>query len=276
MMEAQNKPIEIQLNNKTNNFIFFENSFLLQQLKYYPFVQFAIIGLFLIVSYMVFSNSRRAEQNQVWAGMARETAHQLGTPLSSLIAWTEYLKNKDLDQTIVTEMEKDVTRLGIITERFSKIGSEPELTPNDINRIIYDAIDYIKLRTSKKVEFELLLPTGHVLAALNVNLFNWVVENLCKNAIDTMEGKGKIVIELIEFESFIYLDITDTGKGILKRKFKTIFKPGYTTKKRGWGLGLTLTKRIIENYHNGKIFVKQSTIDKGTTFRIILKSYQEK
>ncbi|MEI7595965.1 MAG: HAMP domain-containing sensor histidine kinase [Bacteroidota bacterium] len=269
-MAAQNKPIEIQLDKQSKNYIFYENSLLFKQLRFFPFIQFGIIGLFLFVSYLVFSNSRKAEQNQVWAGMARETAHQLGTPLSSLMAWFEYLREKGLEESVIREIEKDLSRLGTITERFSKIGSEPELYPEDINKTIADAIDYIKARTSKKVEFDIQLPNHPIIISLNVNLFNWVIENISKNAIDAMEGKGKISISLIEELKSVTIDISDTGKGIPKRKFKTIFKPGFTTKKRGWGLGLSLTKRIVENYHSGKIFVKQSTPDKGTTFRIAL------
>ena len=272
-MEKENKPIEIFLNNKTKNLVFYEDSFLLRQIRYYPIVQFGIIGLFLIVAYLAFSSARRSEQNQVWAGMAKETAHQLGTPLSSLIAWMEYLKMKNVDESIISEINKDVNRLEIITERFSKIGSEPKLIKTNLIQVLQESVDYIKVRTSDKVAFILNVPDKEVSLPLNRQLFDWVIENLCKNAVDAMSGTGQIEITLHDEFDLVYIDITDTGKGIAKSQYKSVFKPGFTSKHRGWGLGLSLSKRIIEVYHNGRIFVKQSTLNKGTTFRIVLKKF---
>ncbi|MGZ4054031.1 MAG: sensor histidine kinase [Bacteroidia bacterium] len=270
-MAAQNQPIEVEFGNGNKSYIFYQESILLTQLKYYPYVMFSIIGLFLLVAYLLFSTARRVEQNQVWVGMAKETAHQLGTPLSSLIAWLEYLKSKGLDVETSTEIEKDVKRLETITERFSKIGSVPKLDTVDLVKVLNDSLNYMKLRTSKNVAFS--IDTNNekeVFAQLNVPLFEWVIENLIRNAVDAMNGNGSITITLSDQTQFVYIDIADTGKGIPKSKYKTVFEPGFTTKQRGWGLGLSLTKRIIENYHSGKIFVKNSEVDKGTTFRIVL------
>ncbi len=271
-METQNKPIEIALPGQGKCFVFYEKSYLLTQLKYYPFIQFIIIAVFLLIAYMLFSTSRRAEQNQVWLGMARETAHQLGTPLSSLIAWKELLALKGVDDETVAEISYDVHRLETITERFSKIGSAPKLEPENIVRIVHGAITYLRSRTSRKVNY-LITPdeSAHIIVPVNKYLFEWVIENLCKNAIDAMSGNGTIRIEITEEARNVNIDITDTGKGIPKRQHRTIFNPGYTSKKIGWGLGLTLSERIIEQYHSGRIFVKSSTLGKGTTFRIILK-----
>jgi signal transduction histidine kinase len=253
--------------------VFYKDSFLLTQLKYYPYVQFFIIGLFLLAAYFLFSTARKEEQNQVWVGMAKETAHQLGTPLSSLVAWVEILKMKNLDEDTITEIQKDVRRFEIITQRFSNIGSLPKLEKENIIKVIYDAVDYVKARSSKKVIFSINLPKDYEYAVpLNIPLFEWVIENLCKNAIDAMDGEGAIDIAVTEESHLVNIDITDTGKGIPKSKFKTVFKPGYTSKKRGWGLGLTLCKRIIEIYHYGKIYVRTSTLGKGTTFRITIKN----
>ena len=271
IMEAQNTPIEVQFSEEGKNYIFYQESTLLTQLKYYPFIMFGIIGVFLLVAYLLFSTARRVEQNQVWVGMAKETAHQLGTPLSSLMAWLEYLKSKGLDTETAVEIEKDVKRLETITERFSKIGSVPKLDTIDVVQVMQDAVNYMKLRTSKNVSFS--IDSGadkQIFAQLNVPLFEWVVENLIRNAVDAMNGNGEIKVLISDQTQFVYIDIADTGKGIPKSKYKTVFEPGYTTKQRGWGLGLSLTKRIIENYHSGKIFVKGSEIDKGTTFRIVL------
>jgi hypothetical protein len=270
-MASHNAPIEIDLGNGVRNYIFYEESFLLTQLKYYPFVQFGVIGIFLIIAYILFSTSRKAEQNQVWVGMAKETAHQLGTPLSSLIAWIEVLKMKNVDEQTIAEMRKDMGRLETITERFSKIGSMPLLDRQNIILVMNNAIDYFKARSSQNVKYNIEYSTSHVLnAQVNVPLFDWVIENVCKNAVDAMDGVGTITVNIIDQTQFVYIDIADTGKGIAKSKYKTVFQPGYTTKERGWGLGLSLTKRIIENYHSGKIFVKQSETNKGTTFRIVL------
>jgi hypothetical protein len=270
-MTSQNQPLEVEFGDGNKSFIFYKESILLTQLRYYPFIMLIVIGVFLLIAYVLFSTSRKVEQNQVWVGMAKETAHQLGTPLSSLIAWLEYLKTKGLDADTAVEIEKDLNRLQMITERFSKIGSVPVLDYVDLVKVLNDAIGYMKLRTSKNVLFTFNAGNGEpFFARLNVPLFEWVIENLIRNAVDAMNGNGEVVITLQDQMQFVYIDITDTGKGILKSKFKTVFEPGYTTKKRGWGLGLSLTKRIIENYHSGKIFVKSSDVQKGTTFRIVI------
>jgi len=270
-MASQNQPIEVEFGDGTKSYIFYQESTLLTQLKYYPYVMFTIIGLFLLIAYLLFSTARRVEQNQVWVGMAKETAHQLGTPLSSLIAWLEYLRSKGLDPETAGEIEKDVKRLETITERFSKIGSVPKLDEVDVSKVLNDAVNYMKLRTSRNVAFSVeKASAGEIRAQLNVPLFEWVIENLIRNAVDAMNGNGEIKITVSDQTQFVYIDVCDTGKGIPKSKYKTVFEPGYTTKQRGWGLGLSLTKRIIENYHSGKIFVKSSEIDKGTTFRIVL------
>jgi signal transduction histidine kinase len=270
-IKGQNEPIEIELYGGTKNFIHYDNSDLYYQLKYYPYVSLAIISLFILVAYFAFSFARKAEQDQVWVGMAKETAHQLGTPLSSLIAWIEYLRLKDVDSATLDDMKKDVSRLETITERFSKIGSAPELIPANIMGVLDESVDYMRTRSSKKVTFSL---TGkacdHVEVPLNIPLFAWVVENLCRNAIDAMEGAGSIDVEVSNSSSQVIIDVTDSGKGIPRSKFETVFQPGYTSKKRGWGLGLSLTKRIIEQYHSGRIIVKRSEIGVGTTFRITL------
>ncbi len=270
-MAAKNQPIEVALGDGTKSFIFYQESILLTQLKYYPYVMFGIIGLFLLIAYLLFSTARKVEQNQVWVGMAKETAHQLGTPLSALIAWLEYLKIKGLDSATAFEIEKDIKRLETITDRFSKIGSTPKLDKVNLVSVLIESISYIKLRVSKNVLFSIDQDNQtEIIALLNIPLFEWVIENLCKNAVDSMTGSGLISITISDQTQFVYIDITDTGKGIPKSKYKTVFEPGYTTKKRGWGLGLSLTKRIIENYHSGKIFVKNSDLNKGTTFRIVL------
>lgn len=270
-MKANKTPIKIELGDEHTRYIFYDESPLLTKLKWYPFVQLGVIALFLIIAYYLFSVSRNAEQNQVWVGMAKETAHQLGTPLSSLLAWVEVLKSKDLDEQTVREISKDLSRLETITERFSKIGSKPKLEQHDINKVVKNTLNYLKSRLSKKVRFEHSSTNGEVLnASVNVPLLEWVLENIIKNGVDAMSGEGNMKIHLIDQSQFVYIDITDDGKGIPKGKRKTVFQPGYTTKPRGWGLGLSLTKRIIENYHSGKIFVKTSEVGKGTTFRIVL------
>jgi len=269
-MRNQNDPIAITINNQAVNYIFYKDSKLLQQLKYYPYFQILIIALFLLISYYLFSTSRKVEQNQVWVGMAKETAHQLGTPLSSLMAWVEYLKLKDVDENTIIELSKDITRLEIITERFSKIGSVPKLEKENLNAVINNTLDYLKVRISKKVNVTFTTQNNaEIHAKLNPSLFSWVFENLIKNAVDSMKGDGNIDIYITDQSQFIYIDVTDTGTGIPRANHKTVFEPGYTTKQRGWGLGLSLVKRIIENYHEGKIFVKHSD-GTGTTFRIVL------
>ncbi|MEI6696943.1 MAG: HAMP domain-containing sensor histidine kinase [Bacteroidota bacterium] len=272
-MALENTPIEVEIAGIGKNIIYYENSFLLTQLKYYPYIQFIIIGLFLLISYFLFSVSRKSEQNQVWVGMSKETAHQLGTPLSSLIAWVEMLKLNGIDQSMTDEIEKDISRLETITKRFSKIGSEPELTNENIVEVTKKGISYLITRSPKKVKYIVNIPENkEIIIPLNQHLFDWVIENLCRNAIDAMGGEGEISIDLFEDDKFVYIDISDNGKGISKSYFKRVFHPGYTSKKRGWGLGLSLSKRIINEYHSGKIFVKSSVINKGTCFRIMLKN----
>ena len=255
--------------------IYHKDSSTLTQLRYFPYIQLGVIGLFLLTAYVAFSSARRAEQDQVWVGMAKETAHQLGTPISSLMAWVELMKSRfdAEDDPLIAEMENDIKRLEVITDRFSKIGSKPVLEDHVVYTVINNFIQYFKLRTSDKVIFTI---TGddQVRALLNVPLFDWVTENLLKNAANAIENEGSITVNIIEHlaKEEVFIDITDTGKGIPRSKFDTVFQPGYTTRKRGWGLGLSLTRRIIENYHSGQIFVKESEIGKGTTFRIILKS----
>ncbi len=270
-MADRNQPLIIELPLHGTCHVFYTHSFLLTQLRYYPVAQFLAIGIFLLVAYILFSTARNAEQNQVWVGMSKETAHQLGTPISSLIAWVELLKGQGVDETTIKEIQKDVGRLENITERFSKIGSAPKLTPYPIADAVRESIEYMKTRTTKKVKFSLNDHTEENPAIpLNLNLFGWVLENICKNAVDAMSGNGAITVDIYKNTRKAYIDITDTGKGIPKGKHKDIFQPGYTSKKRGWGLGLSLSKRIIENYHKGKIFVKSSSPE-GTTFRIALK-----
>jgi signal transduction histidine kinase len=263
-------PITINISRNYKNYIYYKESNLLQQLTYFPYVQLGIILLFIVVAYMAFSSSRKAEQNQVWVGLTKETAHQLGTPTSSLMAWYEIVKEKFNDNDLVIEFEKDIKRLEVITERFSKIGSIPTLKPVNLIDSINSAVRYLKHRTSENVDFSCNFPCESIVIPLSSSLFEWVIENICKNSIDAIQGKGKIVIAVNEFKSKVYIDIADNGKGIPKSKHKTIFKPGYTTKTRGWGLGLSLVKRIIENYHKGKIFVLNSEPGKGTTLRIVL------
>jgi two-component system, sporulation sensor kinase D len=275
-MESGNKPIAIDLHGMETKYIYYQDSYLLTQLRYYPYVQFVIIGVFLLIAYILFSISRRSEQNQVWVGMAKETAHQLGTPISSLLAWLQLLREQGNDNPIIDELSNDVVRLESIAERFSKIGSLPVLDAQHLHPILEDSVNYMKIRCSSKIQFFLSGQTDAVVP-LNKNLFSWVIENLIKNAIDAMESEGELRVycEYSPDMKHIYIDISDTGKGIPKSRQKLVFKPGFTTKSRGWGLGLTLAKRIIENYHNGKIFVRQSVQGKGTTFRIVLKTVRK-
>ncbi|MBA4409850.1 MAG: HAMP domain-containing sensor histidine kinase [Bacteroidota bacterium] len=270
-MKEQNDPILISVSETETQYLYYRNSVLLENLKYYPVVQFAVIFLFILVAYLAFSSSRNAEQNQVWVGMSKETAHQLGTPISSLMAWVELLKMQNIDENLIREFEKDTERLQKITERFSKIGSFPELLLTDVAETVRSTVEYLKTRSSAKVKFILDFDQQKEYEApMNASLFSWVIENLCKNAIDAMNNNGTIQLSIVEKNGQIFIDVSDTGKGISKAYFKTVFQPGFTTKKRGWGLGLSLAKRIVENYHKGKIFLKQSEINRGTTFRIIL------
>ncbi|WP_436515048.1 sensor histidine kinase [Ekhidna sp. To15] len=277
-MKEAHLPIEVTLKDDQDNifgykYIFYKNSFLLSQLKYYPYVQLSIIALFSIITFLILNYMRRVEQDHVWVGLAKETAHQLGTPLSSLMAWSEYFKGIYEDQQdAMIEFDKDVDRLKVITDRFSSIGSEPQLAMRNIADAIDEIVIYLQKRLSTKITMTVsTFPDRDIKAQINESLFAWVIENLCKNAADAMEGKGSIHISILRAnEGRIAVDVQDTGKGIPKSKIKNVFRPGYTSKKRGWGLGLTLAQRIIEQYHKGKIFVKQSEMNKGTTFRIYL------
>ncbi|MBP1675458.1 MAG: integral rane sensor signal transduction histidine kinase [Bacteroidetes bacterium] len=271
-LKPKHTPIGINLNNNYQ-YIIYDDSVLLKQLYIFPYVQLGVIVVFLLIAFFAFSSTKKEEQNRVWVGLSKETAHQLGTPISSLLAWVDLLKTKYQDEKLLPEMAKDVNRLRIIAERFSKIGSAPDLQIVSLNETIQNAVQYMSNRSSQKVSFSYTFQNGsQIFTHLNVPLFEWVIENLCKNAIDAMDGIGSIDITINEREGAIIIDVKDTGKGIERNKFKTIFNPGFTTKKRGWGLGLSLAKRIIEEYHNGKIFVKTSEINAGTTFRIILKA----
>ncbi len=273
-MAEKNEPIKIELSADTHNYIYYKDSYLLTQLIYFPYIQFSIILLFLITAYFAFSSARRAEQNRVWVGMAKETAHQIGTPLNSLSGWIEYLRESldpEFSEKIVPEMEKDIERLITVTDRFSKIGSTPSLTETELVTVIDKLLIYFKKRSSMQVSWQFNYnPTENYMANINVSLFEWVLENLIKNSLDAMEGKGNIIIELTKDTDRIIIDITDNGKGMPTRQFQKVFKPGFSTKKRGWGLGLSLSKRIIEEYHHGKIFVQESIPFVKTQFRIIL------
>ncbi|MDR3095360.1 MAG: HAMP domain-containing histidine kinase [Bacteroidales bacterium] len=266
-MQDKYPPIVVRFDGQIQ-YIHFDDSLILYKLVYYPYVQLGIIILFVLIAYFAFSASRKSEQNKVWVGLSKETAHQLGTPLSSLLAITELLKTQDIDQTLVNELEKDVARLNSVTDRFSKIGSTPTFPMTDVGQAIIQSLMYIRKRSPDKVSITFTPPSQPVMAPLSETLFSWVIENLCKNALDAMGGVGNIHIE-VTCGKHIIVDVSDTGKGIPKSKHKSIFKPGYTTKSRGWGLGLSLSKRIIESYHHGRIFVLHSEPDKGTTFRIM-------
>lgn len=273
-MKSQHQAISLELNGKTS-YVYYKDSYLLTQLRYFPYIQLSVIAIFLIIAYSTFNSSRRSEQNQVWAGLAKETAHQLGTPISSLMAWIELLKDKfnAEDDPLILQMENDMKRLEMVADRFSKIGSKPSLTSHSAYETVKDYVDYFSVRVSDKIEFEV---TGdkQLEALLNIPLFDWVIENILKNAVNAIDGRGKISVNILEnlVKDQIFVDITDNGKGIPRSKFDAIFQPGFTTRKRGWGLGLSLTKRIIENFHKGQIFVKESELGKGTTFRIIIKA----
>lgn len=276
-MKQHHAPIVVKVKNATTSYVYYRDSDLLIQLRYYPTILLLVVAVFAYLAYLAFSSSRRAEQNRVWVGLAKETAHQLGTPISSLMAWVEYLKTEPHLEEVRIELQKDIKRLEMITSRFSSIGSEPTLKEEDIYFIILGITNYLQRRISTKVKMYITndLPRGTVIQ-LNRHLFEWVIENLCKNAVDAMAGVGELHLHLQEApEGHVIIDISDTGKGISKTQLKKVFNPGFTTKKRGWGLGLTLAKRIVEEYHRGKIFVKQSEIDKGTTFRIILRAFMD-
>jgi len=270
-MQDYAAPISIDLGDSYKLMLYYRESTILRNLQLYPVIQLAVIMIFILVAYFAFVATNRAEQNQVWVGMSKETAHQLGTPISSLMAWIELLKLKDVDPNLIKELEQDTARLERITERFSKIGSKPELLRVNLIEVLNSAVSYLKRRSSDKVKFELNYDTKACIEIpLNTALFSWVIENLCKNAIDAMTNHGTITIRVKEKEKQVNIDLTDTGCGISKNHQKSIFHPGFSTKKRGWGLGLSLAKRIVEIYHEGKIFIKSSEMGKGTTFRIIL------
>lgn len=272
-MKDGNDPIIIDLGGGFTNRIYYKDSIILSQLIYYPYVQLGFIILFILASYLALSSSRKAEQNRVWVGMSKETAHQLGTPTTSMSGWIEILQNNYPDIPVIKELALDVKRLEKVTERFSRIGSKPSLTEENVKGLIHNSVNYLQTRSSSKVLFILpFTPDEEINIPVNPALFEWVIENVCKNAIDAMEGDGEITIRVEEAEKYAIIDIYDTGKGIPKSAYKKIFNPGFTTKKRGWGLGLSLAKRIIEEYHNGKIFVKSSEIGKGTCIRIMMKN----
>jgi anti-sigma regulatory factor (Ser/Thr protein kinase) len=274
-IKKKNNPIFIDLGNDHRNLIYYKDSIILTQLIYYPYVQTGIIVLFILFAFLAFSSSRKADDNQVWVSMSKETAHQLGTPTSSLAGWVEILHHKYPEITITKEISLDVDRLEKITERFSRIGAKPTLTRENIISIITGTVDYLKSRTSSRVKYRFGFdPSGEITIPVNSAILEWVFENISKNAIDSMEGNGEIIYTISETEKSIMIDISDTGKGIPKRSFKKIFNPGYTTKQRGWGLGLSLARRIIEEFHKGKIYVRHSEPGKGSCIRIILNKEQ--
>ena len=269
LMKENSEPIVFEYADGKENRIYYKDSIILTRLKYFPYVILLVVALFILIGYLAFSASRKSEQNKVWAGMARETAHQIGTPLSSLMGWVALLQEKPGVDDIALEMNKDILRLQTIAERFSKIGSQPELSEQDITKVLKRSFNYMKDRSSAKVIYKLDVKSPFY-AAINPQLFGWVIENILRNAIDALEQKGTITLSIKEHNKKILIDIKDSGKGIKSNELKTVFEPGFTTKKRGWGLGLSLVKRIVEDYHKGQVFVNTSELNKGTTFRIIL------
>ncbi|MBR1928284.1 MAG: HAMP domain-containing histidine kinase [Paludibacteraceae bacterium] len=269
-LQRTQTPIEVRISDDIVQYIYYEDSNLLRQLYFFPYVQFAILFVFLLLALYALYTMQRSEQNRVWVGLSKETAHQLGTPISSLLAWQQLLENKYPQDSLLPEMNKDINRLQTIAERFSKVGSEPELLPANLHEVLSKCIEYMQTRTSQKVIYQLRCDEN-IEVNISIPLFEWVIENLCKNAVDAMEGVGKITIEALLDGKLVKIDVSDTGKGIPARKQNDVFKPGYTTKKRGWGLGLSLAKRIIEQYHKGKIYVLNSVVGQGTVFRIELK-----
>ncbi len=272
-MKSQADPIEIDFGDGDKHYLYFQNSTLLTKLRLYPIILLVVISLFIVIAYIAFSNARKSEQNQVWNGLAKETAHQIGTPLTSLMGWIELLSDRPENESMVMEMGKDIHRLNMITQRFSKIGSQPAIKGQNVVDLIVEAVHYLQVRSSKKIDISLVLPEEKdITIELNKHLFEWVVENLIRNAIDAIgAGSGFIKIKLVDSQKTVRIEVEDSGKGIPANKLKTIFRPGYTTKSRGWGLGLSLAKRIVEEYHNGRIFVANSEVGVGTTFRIVLK-----
>ena len=270
-LKSKSNLIEINLGDGEKQYLYYDDSILLKRLSFYPYVQLGVMVLFVLIVYFALISTKKAEQNKVWVGLSKETAHQLGTPISSLMAWMDLLESSGVDPSLLSDMNKDVNRLSVIAERFSKIGSKPEMELIYVNEVLENATEYMRRRVSDKVLITTHLPSDAEGAMVCLSLFEWVIENLCKNAVDAMNGEGRIDVYMTSEKQQIYIDIKDTGKGIARKNFKTVFNPGYTTKKRGWGLGLTLAKRIIEDYHAGRIYVKDSEVGKGTTFRIELK-----
>ena len=270
-MRADNRIIRIDMGDEDYLEVCYDDSLLLTRLAYYPYIQLLVVLLFFVVCMLAIISSKRAEQNRVWVGLSKETAHQLGTPISSLMAWSEVLREKYPDDALLPEMDKDVARLQTVAERFSKIGSKPEPTSDDLLRVLDGVVDYFRRRSSNKVQFVCEYPKRPLTVRMNVPLIEWVFENLCKNAIDAMNGEGTIKFVVTHDYNNAYIEVSDTGKGIAKSQFRTVFEPGFTTKKRGWGLGLSLAKRIMEQYHKGRIYVKGSELGKGTTFRVELR-----
>lgn len=273
-MKAAGQVIRIPLANNHNDYIevCYDESLMLRRIAIYPYIQLGVVMFFVVVAIFALLTSKRAEQNKVWVGLSKETAHQLGTPISSLMAWLAILKESYPNDKLLPELDKDVQRLQLVADRFSKIGSIPEPVPASMNEVLYHVVDYMDRRTSKKIQMIADLPDEDIIIKMNASLFEWVIENLCKNAVDAMGGEcGQIVLHLEQLENKVVVEISDTGKGIKKKNIKNVFRPGFTTKQRGWGLGLSLAKRIVEDYHHGKIFVKSSELGKGTTFRIELK-----
>ena len=273
IMKSQNKPIEVSYKGKNKQFVYYKDSELLDKLTYYPIALILILILFLSVIYLFYNSNKIAETNKLWTGMAKETAHQIGTPLSSLLGWIAILKMEKVDNKYVEEIEKDVSRLNTIANRFSKIGSTPELKKENIITITKTAFDYLASRSSKQISSTFWASEDVIYTNLNTELFGWVIENLLKNAIDAMSGKGSLQVKIENTQKKVKITVSDTGKGLPKKMYKQIFKPGFTTKKRGWGLGLSLSKRIVEDYHKGKIFVLKSEVGKGTTFEILLEKF---
>jgi len=273
--KKKNAPIVINLGDNQIQRLYYGNSVLLTYLSYFPFIQLIAVFLFLVFVIWALLSTKKAEQNKVWVGLSKETAHQLGTPISSLMAWTEILKTKYPEDSLLFEMEKDVSRLRTIAERFSQIGSKTELELVNLNQALADTLQYLRTRLSKKVDIQLNME-DEVFCHINISLFEWVIENLCKNAVDAMDGEGKINISLLSRGKEIRIDVADSGKGMTKKNMRKIFNPGFTTKKRGWGLGLSLAKRIVEDYHKGKIFVRKTEVGKGTVFRIVFYRESEK
>ena len=273
-LKASGQVIRILLSKNHNDYIdvCYDDSLMLKRIAIYPYVQLGVVMLFVIVAIFALLTSKRAEQNKVWVGLSKETAHQLGTPISSLMAWTTVLKETYPEDELLPEMDKDVKRLQLIADRFSKIGSVPELVPSSLNEALNHVVAYMDCRTSKRIKMKTELPIDDIIININASLFEWVIENLCKNAVDAMGGKiGSITLRLEETDKRAIVEVSDTGKGIRKKDIRNVFRPGFTTKKRGWGLGLSLAKRIVEEYHHGKIYVKSSEVGKGTTFRIELR-----